>query len=150
MSLTSFPVCFRCYKRIRTKSKGREPERRYLFHGTSDARTATAICHQNFDPRLHGKNGTYYGLGAYFARDASYSNNFAVEDEYGLCHMFLASVIVGQYTVGKPELRRPPSLSEGSLDLYDSCVDKMVDPAIYVVFEREQAYPAYKIVYRQV
>ena len=32
-------------------------------------------------------------------------------------------------------------------DLYDSCVDNVADPSIFVVFTQEQAYPEYIIEY---
>ena len=39
---------------------------RLLFHGTSSD-VIDAICKHNFDHRCHGKNGTKYGKGSYFA-----------------------------------------------------------------------------------
>ena len=48
---------------------------------------------------------------------------------------------------GSPDLKRPPPLSRNNLDLYDSCVDDVNNPSIYVVFERDQCYPRYLISY---
>ncbi|XP_042560820.1 protein mono-ADP-ribosyltransferase PARP12-like [Clupea harengus] len=48
---------------------------RLLFHGT-DSKFIDAICYQNFDWRKSGANGTVYGEGCYFARDARYSNSY--------------------------------------------------------------------------
>ncbi|XP_013416716.1 uncharacterized protein LOC106178183 [Lingula anatina] len=47
-----------------------------LFHGTHQA-NIDAICRQNLDWRLYGRNGSVYGQGTYFARDASYSNKYS-------------------------------------------------------------------------
>ena len=133
------------------KNCGTEPETRFLFRGTSDHKAAKAIFHQNFYPHLHGKNGTRYGQGAYFARDASYSSRYSEpEGTDKTCIMFLANVIVGTYTKGKSNLRRPPTLDKDSLDLYDSCVDNVQDPSVFVIFERDQVYPSYKIVFTKV
>jgi hypothetical protein len=33
------------------------------------------------------------------------------------------------------------------LDVYDSCVDKVPDPQIFVVFDRNQCYPEYLFMY---
>ena len=104
------------------------------------------MCKQNVDPRLHGKNATCYGKGSYFARDASYSNSYAGPDQ-GQYHMFLARVLVGKYTTGDSSMRRPPPLTPDSDDLFDSCVDNVKNPSIFVVFERDQCYPSYKIIY---
>ena len=68
-----------------------------LYHGTGYD-TYEAICQQNFDFRLNGKNATMYGQGSYFAKNASYSNNYAVADPSGKRYMFIAQVLVGQYT----------------------------------------------------
>ena len=42
---------------------------RLLYHGTSHD-VADAICFQNFDFRLSGKNALIYGKGAYFSASA--------------------------------------------------------------------------------
>ena len=119
-----------------------------LFHGTAP-NSVEAICKQNFDWRLHGKNASCYGQGSYFAVNASYSDSFA--DRYGNMSkfMFLTKVLVGSYTKGRSSYRRPPPKqpSDPVSDLYDSCVDDMSDPTIFVVFDTDQSYPEYIIQY---
>ena len=68
-----------------------------LYHGTSFD-VADAICHQNFDSRLCGKNATLYGKGAYFSKSASYSHNYSTADSKGHYYMFVAQVLVGRFT----------------------------------------------------
>lgn len=119
-----------------------------LFHGTSpDA--VEAICKQNFDWRLHGKNATKYGEGSYFAVNASYSHAYAKRDAGSSQFMFLSLVLVGSYTTGHSSYRRPPSKvpSDPASDLYDSCVDNLPNPTIFVVFDTDQFYPQYIIQY---
>lgn len=41
----------------------------------------------------------------------------------------------------------PPPLEEGSWDLYDSCVNNVNNPAMYIIFEFDQCYPRYLIKY---
>ncbi|KAK7099592.1 uncharacterized protein [Littorina saxatilis] len=64
-------------------------------------------------------------------------------------YMFLAKVLTGRATGGQPEFRRPPPLD--LLDplgrCYDSCVDNIYHPRIWVVFDSTQAYPEYVIEY---
>lgn len=86
--------------------------------------------------------------GSYFARDANYSDNYckAKDDEKV---MFVAQVLVGEYAVGNPIYTRPPAKLTGVLDTYDSCVDRTVNPSVFVIFEKHQAYPAYLIFYRE-
>ena len=84
-----------------------------------------AICKQNFDWRLHGKNATKYGEGSYFAVNSSYSDAYAKADISSSKFMFVARVLVGSCAVGKSSYRRPPQKdpSNPASDLYDSCVN---------------------------
>ncbi|XP_054242952.1 protein mono-ADP-ribosyltransferase PARP12-like [Indicator indicator] len=120
-------------------------EERLLFHGTNPSHIP-AICEQNFDWRICGTHGTMYGKGSYFARDASYSHEYC-SPHSGRYSMFVAQVLVGDFVKGKPEYLRPPSRASNSNRLYDSCVDDLTDPSIFVVFEKHQIYPAYILEY---
>ena len=120
-----------------------------LFHGTTSD-VLDAICKQNFDHRLRGKNETRYGEGSYFAVSASYSNNNSSQSWETTRFMFLASVLTGKYKLGNQDFRRPPlkDPSNPASDLYDSCVDNESQPKIFVIFNDEQCYPFYLIKYR--
>ena len=122
-----------------------------LFHGTNPE-IVEAICKQNFDWRLHGKNATVYGEGSYFALNSSYSDDYAKEDVNLSKFMFVAKVLVGSYAVGQSSYRRPPQKDPGNpaSDLYDSCVDDRWSPTIFVVFDDDQYYPEYIIEYSAV
>lgn len=63
--------------------------------------------------------------------------------------MFLATVLVGQYTVGSPKLRKPPPIhsDDPCSKFYDSCVDNEINPKIFVIFDSAQAYPEYLLEY---
>ncbi|XP_056223198.1 protein mono-ADP-ribosyltransferase TIPARP-like isoform X1 [Seriola aureovittata] len=134
-------------QKLYTMSK--EPLERHLFHGTTkDA--SEDICHNNFDPRLAGVNGTSLGFGTYFATTASFSNNFSAKGRSDqLRHMFLAKVLVGKVSVGRGMYRRPPALTSKTRKyrLYDTCVDKLDKPTMFVVFDSCQCYPYYLIKY---
>lgn len=125
------------------KSNGGKTDERFLFHGTSK-KHIDAICHQNFDWRICGLNGTVYGKGSYFARDASYSDAYCRE---GSCSktMFQARVLVGEFTVGRSSYVRPPL--KDNQNFYDSCVNSSSNPSIFVIFEKQQVYPEYLIEY---
>jgi hypothetical protein len=72
------------------------------------------------------------------------------EIERPTARMFLARVLVGQYTTGNAKLRKPPPLYHNSDQFgkcYDSCVDNVDDPKIFVVFDSSQAYPEYLVEY---
>lgn len=131
-------------------TKSKEPLERHLFHGTTKEASGD-ICHNNFDPRVAGVNGTSNGFGSYFATTASYSNTYSTKlgtDE--VRHMFLAKVLVGRVCVGRHNYRRPPPISSRKKHyrLYDTCVDNMDNPTMFVVFDSCQCYPYYLIKYK--
>ena len=79
------------------EKNGASSNERWLFHG-SESSVINDICAQNLDWRLCGLSGTAYGQGTYFARNASYSDWFSKPDSSGYKYMFIAQVLVGQFT----------------------------------------------------
>ena len=51
-------------------------------------------------------NFSAYGKGAYFARDASYSDRYTDK----ACCMFRSKVLIGKYVDGDSNMQRPPTL----------------------------------------
>ncbi|KAK5848975.1 hypothetical protein PBY51_008653 [Eleginops maclovinus] len=128
-----------------------EPLERHLFHGTRKE-AAEEICHNNFDPRIAGQNGASNGHGSYFSISASYSNTYsAMGLPNGVCHMFIAKVLVGNVTQGRFGYRRPPPIMSKTRPFgrYDTCVDNVCNPSMFVVFDSCQCYPYYLIKYKE-
>lgn len=128
-------------EQMKKRNGGKAVNEKHLFHGT-DKSLIDAICDQNFDWRMCGVHGTAYGKGSYFARDASYSNKYSKGHQGKV--MFVALVLVGEYTVGQSNYVRPPPKGNGTT-LYDSCVNP--ETSIFVIFEKQQIYPEYVIEY---
>ncbi|XP_077355929.1 protein mono-ADP-ribosyltransferase TIPARP-like isoform X2 [Festucalex cinctus] len=125
----------------------RDPLERHLFHGTTQE-ASEHIYRDNFDTRMAGTNGSLLGHGSYFATSASVSHNYANKSvPQQLRHMFLTKVLVGKMTLGHPMYRRPP-LCDSNTNFYDSCVDSVQDPKVFVVFDSCQCYPYYLIKYK--
>ena len=61
--------------------------------------------------------------------------------------MFLCRVVVGEYCLGKRDALTP-DVRQGH-QLYDSTVNNMSDPGMYVTFHDSQAYPEYLIKFKQ-
>ena len=63
--------------------------------------------------------------------------------------MFLARVLVGDYATGRNSYRKPPPVdaSKPFGRCFDSCVNDMNNPTIFVVFNSAQCYPEYIIEY---
>ncbi|NXH12567.1 PAR12 polymerase, partial [Bucco capensis] len=133
-------------KKMKKENGGQEACEKLLFHGTKIS-FRESICLHNFDWRICGSNGTNYGKGSYFARDASYSHAYS-QSAVKTNIMFVARVLVGDYVRGNAAYVRPPPKSVDGLRFYDSCVDNMFNPSIFVVFEKHQIYPEYIIEYK--
>lgn len=62
--------------------------------------------------------------------------------------MFVARVLVGDFALGDSKMRRPPE-KPNKTQSYDSCVDNIHAPSIFVVFEKFQIYPEYILEYEE-
>jgi len=134
-------------------------ERAWLFHGTT-AEIVPKITEQGFNRSFCGRNATMYGKGVYFARDSSYSasKTYSAPDSKGIQRMFLCRVVVGEFAQGVKDAAAPPAKrasTVGSTDtpnahrLYDSTVDNMKSPSIFVTYHDGQAYPEYLVKFKQ-
>ncbi|XP_043099357.1 protein mono-ADP-ribosyltransferase PARP14-like isoform X2 [Puntigrus tetrazona] len=120
---------------------------RILYHGTSEE-SCSSIMQSNFNRNFAGQNATLYGHGTYFAVNASYSarTTYAVPAADGTQLMFVARVLTGHYALGQGDMKTPPV--RVAPDLYDSVVDNMQNPTMFVVFHDCQAYPDYLITFK--
>ena len=93
-----------------------------------------------------------YGNGVYFAVNPAYSaqSTYARPDPNGNKRMYICKVLVGEFTQGKTDMKVPPQKAgaAGSHILYDSVVDNLATPGIFVIFHDTQAYPEYLIVFK--
>ncbi|PVD35531.1 hypothetical protein C0Q70_02494 [Pomacea canaliculata] len=126
---------------------------RQLFHGTPTLQAARGICANSFDFRRSGENvGTVWGKGAYFSTTAKYSHSYTRVHTTltgdPLRFMFLGRILVGQYTLGHSSYTKPPERDR--LKMYDSCVNDLSNPTIFVIFDLTQSYPEYLIEYSDV
>ncbi|NXO21617.1 PAR12 polymerase, partial [Cisticola juncidis] len=134
-------------EKMKRENGGKEVQEKQLFHGT-DVTFMKTVCTQNFDWRICGSNGSNYGKGSYFARDARYAHAYCQATAQGHS-MFVARVLVGDYVKGNAAYVRPPEKSADKMRFYDSCVDDELNPSVFVVFEKHQIYPEYIIEYEK-
>ncbi|XP_074495688.1 protein mono-ADP-ribosyltransferase PARP14-like [Sebastes fasciatus] len=134
-------------KHLEVKNKHTKNER-MLFHGTA-ATSVNLINTQGFNRSYAGAHGAMIGNGSYFAVDPVYSaRGYAKPDASGQKRMYLARVLVGDFTQGRGGLITPPSKNSGNAaDLYDSVADNKANPTMFVVFNDIQAYPEYLITF---
>nr|XP_039267038.1 protein mono-ADP-ribosyltransferase PARP14-like [Styela clava] len=122
-----------------------KPIEQQLFHGTS---TDEQIMLHGFDRSYAGRNATKYGRGVYFATTANFSHGYAAPNTSGHRRMFIADVITGDFCQGNQNILAPPQRQSNiKNDLYDSVVDNVMNPSIFVIFKDASAYPTYRITY---
>jgi len=127
-------------------------ERTWLFHGTGED-TMLKIIKQGFNRSFGFKEVnenalTMYGKGVYFAVNSSYSSShrYSKPNGAGEQHMFACRVLVGEYCQGRQD-QPTPDVRKGT-DLYDSTVDDVKKPEIFVTYHDAQAYPEYLVKFK--
>ncbi|XP_054908738.1 poly(ADP-ribose) polymerase family member 14-related sequence 1 isoform X2 [Poeciliopsis prolifica] len=120
-----------------------------LFHGTSET-TIPIINESGFNRSYAGKNATCYGKGSYFAVNASYSahDTYSRPNANGEKFMYVCRVLTGDHAQGQQNMIAPPSKGGSGVFLYDSVVDNMTTPSMFIVFHDTQAYPEYLITFK--
>lgn len=130
---------------LEQKNKHKNNEKQ-LFHGTG-AENIDKINERGFNRSFAGMHGAMIGNGVYFAVSAVYSaNGYAKPDTRGHKRMYLARVLVGDFTTGKAGLLTPPAKNSTSPDQYDSVSDNA--QSMFVIFHDNYAYPEYLITFQ--
>jgi poly [ADP-ribose] polymerase 10/14/15 len=137
-----------CYRETGVDNKEvlRRFERTWLWHGTNKE-VYEKIIQQGFNRSFCGKNATVWGKGVYFARDGEYSSReaYSIPDNKGIKYVMACRVMVGEFCKGKTNALTPDVRDHKTHSLYDSTVDNVNNPGIYVTYHDAQAYPEYII-----
>lgn len=131
------------------KKNGSRNNERLLFHGTSQE-SLTFINNHGFNRSYAGMHAANFGNGTYFAVNASYSANdtYSKPDVNGKKYMYLARVLVGEYSLGRKGSITPARKNaSNAVDLFDSSTDSMTQPSMFIIFNDIQAYPEYLITF---
>jgi len=97
-----------------------------------------------------------YGRGVYFATNFAYSASATyspADPVTGIKYVYQSLVLTGQYQQGAQSMIVPPSKTSdtaagGGGGRYDSVVDNVTSPSVFVVFYDTQAYPQYLISFK--
>ncbi|XP_053295537.1 poly(ADP-ribose) polymerase family member 14-related sequence 1 [Pleuronectes platessa] len=136
-------------KRDIEQRNGHPNNERRLFHGTTE--TTVDIINQNGFNRVYaGKNAAAYGNGTYFAVNANYSaqDTYSKPNPKGEKCMYLCQVLTGDYALGQQNMIEPPVKINKAPQRYDSVVDRMANPSMFIIFHDVQAYPEYLITFK--
>ena len=89
-----------------------------------------------------------YGRGVYFSTMTAYSHEYSkYQAGKGPYYMIRARVITGRYCLGEEGMICAPRIDENSGKQYDSVVNDVDNPSIFVVFRDAAAYPQHVVQY---
>ncbi|NWH85565.1 PAR14 polymerase, partial [Aegithalos caudatus] len=131
------------------KKNGHRNNERLLFHGTSQE-SLTFINEHGFNRSYAGMHAANFGNGTYFAVNANYSASdlYSRPDVNGRKYMYLARVLVGEYSLGRKGSITPARKNvNNAVDLFDSSTDNVNQPSMFIIFNDIQAYPEYLITF---
>ena len=127
---------YNTYRKSLYKRDGKDSEK-IVFHGTTKE-TVDKIMTQGFNRSFCGKNATVYGNGVYFASNMDYSlqTQYSKPDQDNYQYI-ITKIVVGQYCLGESE----KFLSIIKNEMFDTTVNNMQNPTIYVTYNDSQALP---------
>lgn len=119
------------------------------------------------EPFQYNYIGTVYGRGVYFTSDSSYAFGYCVgrngclaaRQQFGNSEdgrhvesfqIYVVKVLVGEFTQGNAKMLTAPSRNDPKNPnrLFDSVVNSMENPHIFVIFQDHQCYPEYLITFK--
>jgi len=114
-------------------------ERCPVYHGTKAA-YVDGIIRGGVKPAFATADpaGAKYGRGAYFAVDPEDAllSRYAPPDDQSLYHVFVCRIVSGRF-------KRGSSQDKHAGEFYDTTVDDVDDPRVFVTYDVQQAYPLY-------
>jgi len=125
----------------------------WAFHGADPTATKSIVTSQitGFQPLTSGLHGIIWGHGTYFARDPQYVIHHGFcqpPDSNGHQHMLMCLVMMGMPCLGDPQHRGLLPFRQ-KRHRYNSAVDCLSSPEIFVLPHQGAAYPAYLITFVQ-
>jgi len=126
---------------------------RWAFHGTSAVESIVSDPVSGFQPLMSGARAnamspSLWGLGTYFARDSKYAydGGFCQAAADGSRRVLLCLMATGMPCLGDPQHRGTLPIRCGR-HRYNSSVDSLSNPEIFVTQASGAAYPAYVITF---
>jgi hypothetical protein len=126
-----------------------------LFHGTSQS-AARAICASDFTMDLAGSaTGTLYGKGTYFAESITKADEYAKENEDGLCCVLVCRVVGGRVLLNTEDT---PDAAMVQRSVLSGAADSVLGSRDvtkntfreFVTYDVDQVYVEYVLFYRRV
>ena len=125
------------------KNKGKED---LLFHGTNYG-NITKIINTGFNRDYNITS--LYGKGTYFSNSARIAAEYSSDQNKGehVYAMIACRVYIGDSTVGRRDMKRSELYKADKVTQYDSLVNDLNDPSIFVINRDYHAVPCFVIVF---
>ena len=118
-----------------------------LYHGTN-INVIPKIITQGFLRQFTTRHA--FGAGCYFALNPAYSAHprYSTPNSEGIQFIFVCSVICGEYCKGNARMKVPECKPNTNNVLYETTVNDIEKPTIFVTFNDSQAIPRYLIAFK--
>ena len=120
-----------------------------MWHGTRQTLPSQIYEGEvGFDTRFSAAG--MWGIAIYFAKNASYSEAYRYNLASGERQMFLAEVLLGDYTLlpSNNQLTMPPLNPQNNVVRFDSVKGHTNGSDVYMVYLPHKAFPRYLVTYK--